>query len=92
MPEASVVWHFEAMDMARAKETVGRTECIMGNVPVSLLCTGSSAQVKEASRRLIEQCAPGGGYILAGAASVGEVTADNLRAMTEAAREYGMYR
>ncbi len=92
MPRASVVWHFEAMDMARAKKTVGRTACIMGNVPVSLLCTGSPAQVKEACRQLIEECAPGGGYILAGAASVGEVSAGNLRAMTEAAREYGLYR
>jgi len=58
---------------------------------VSLLCTGSPAQVKEACRRLIEACAPGGGYILAGAASVGEASPENLRAMAEAAREYGVY-
>ncbi len=92
MPRASVIWYFEAMDMARAKQVVGRTACIMGNVPVSLLCTGSSRQVKEACRRLIEACAPGGGYILAGAASVGEATPDNLRAMTESVREYGVYK
>ena len=91
MPKASAVWHFEAMDMPSAKRTVGRTQCIMGNVPVSLLCTGSPAQVKEACRRLIEACAPGGGYILAGAASVGEASPENLRAMAEAAREYGVY-
>ncbi len=92
MPRASVVWHFEAMDMARAKEVVGGNACIMGNVPVSLLCTGSSRQVKEECRRLIEVCAPGGGYILTGAASVGEASADNLHAMTESVREYGVYR
>jgi hypothetical protein len=92
MPRASVIWHFEAMDMASAKQVVGRTACIMGNVPVSLLCTGSSRQVKEACRRLIEACAPGGGYILAGAASVGEASSDNLRAMTESVREYGVYK
>jgi uroporphyrinogen-III decarboxylase len=89
MPRASVVWHFEAMDMAAAKRIVGRTACIMGNVPVSLLCTGSPGQIKESCRRLIEACAPGGGYILAGAASVGEVSQANLRAMTESVREYG---
>jgi hypothetical protein len=92
MPAASAIWYFEAMDMARAKQVVGRTACIMGNVPVSLLCTGSSQQVNEACQRLIEDCAPGGGYILAGAASVGEASPDNLRAMTVAAREYGTYR
>lgn len=91
MPRASVVWHFETMDMAYAKRVVGRTECIMGNVPVSLLCTGSPARVKEACRRLIETCAPGGGYILTGAASVGEASKENLRAMTEAVRKYGVY-
>ena len=92
MPKASVVWHFEAMDMASAKRIVGRTQCIMGNVPVSLLCTGSPAQVKEACRRLIEACASQGGYILAGAASVGEASPENLRAMAQAAREYGVYK
>ena len=91
MPRASVIWHFEAMDMASAKQIVGRTQCIMGNVPVSLLCTASAAQVKEACRRLIEACAPHGGYILAGAASVGEASPENLRAMTESVREYGVY-
>jgi hypothetical protein len=92
MPRASVVWHFEAMDMARAKQIVGKSACIMGNVPVSLLCTGSPQQIKDASRRLIEACAPGGGYILAGAASVGEASPENLRAMTEAVREFGVYK
>jgi hypothetical protein len=91
MPPASVIWYFETMDMERAKRIVGRTQCIMGNVPVSLLCTGSAPEVKEACRRLIESCGPGGGYILTGAASVSEITAENLRAMTEASREYGMY-
>jgi hypothetical protein len=90
MPKGTVVWHFEAMDMAKAKQIVGQTACIMGNVPVSLLCTGTATQVKEACRRLIETCAPGGGYILAGAASVGEASPDNLRAMTEAVREFGV--
>lgn len=91
-PKASVVWHFESMDMAAAKGTVGRNACIMGNVPVSLLCTGSPSQIKEACRNLIKACAPGGGYILAGAASVGEASAENLRAMTESVRDYGAYK
>jgi uroporphyrinogen-III decarboxylase len=90
-PSGSAIWYFETMDMALAKKTVGKTSCIMGNVPVSQLCTGSPAQIKETCRRLIESCAPGGGYILAGAASVGEVTAENLRAMSEAAVEFGQY-
>jgi hypothetical protein len=92
MPRASVVWHFEAMDMAKAKEVVGRDNCIAGNLPASILCTGTPAQVKEGCRKLIETCAPGGGYILTGAAAIDSGNPDNLRAMTEAAKEYGVYK
>jgi uroporphyrinogen-III decarboxylase len=48
--------------------------------------------VKEYCRKLIETCAPGGGYILTGAAGMNEGNPDNLRAMMEAAREYGAYK
>jgi hypothetical protein len=47
--------------------------------------------VKEYCRKLIETCAPGGGYILTGGASSAEAKAENLRAMMEAAKEYGKY-
>ncbi len=91
MPRGSTVWYFEAVDMAKAKEIVGKENCIAGNLAVSLLCTGTPGDVKEGCRRLIEACAPGGGYILAAAAAIDEGNPDNLRAMMEAAREYGVY-
>ncbi|MFH1646577.1 MAG: uroporphyrinogen decarboxylase family protein, partial [Chloroflexota bacterium] len=91
MPRTSVIWFFEQMDMARAKRVVGDSTCIAGNVPASILCTGSPQEVKEHCRWLIETCAPGGGYILSGAVHVDKGSPDNLRAMMEAAREYGGY-
>ncbi len=91
MPRASVVWHFETVDMAKAKDLVGRDNCIAGNLPASTLCTGTPAQVKEACRKLIETCAPGGGYILTGAAAIDSGDPRNLRAMMDAAKEYGVY-
>lgn len=48
-------------------------------------------EVKECCRRLIETCAPGGGYVLAGGAGATEAKAENLRAFMEAALEYGVY-
>jgi uroporphyrinogen-III decarboxylase len=92
MPRGKVIWHFEAMDMAKAKKVLGDIACIAGNLPVSVLCTGTPQQVKEGCRRLIETCAHGGGYILTGAASINEGNPDNLRAMMEAAKEYGVYK
>ena len=77
--------------MARAKRVLGDVSCIAGNVPASLLVTSTPEVVKESCRRLIETCAPGGGYILTGSASVSEGNPDNLHAMMDAAREYGYY-
>ena len=91
MPRSSVVWYFEVMDMAKAKRVLGDVACIAGNVPASLLVTSTPAMVKEACRRLIETCGPGGGYILTGAAGISKGNPDNLHAMMDAAREYGVY-
>jgi len=91
MPRSSVIWYFEHMDMAKAKRILGDHACIAGNVPVTVLCTGTPQEVKERCRQLIETCAKGGGYILGGSASVDKGKAENLRAMLEAAREYGTY-
>jgi len=92
MPRSGVLWSFEDIDMARAKKVLGGTACIAGNVPSSVLYTKSPREVKDYCRRLIETCAPGGGYILTGAAGMNEGNPDNLRAMMEAAREYGVYK
>jgi uroporphyrinogen-III decarboxylase len=91
MPRASMVWYFEYMDMAKAKATVGRNNTIAGNLPISIVVTGTPQEVKEGCRKLIETCAAGGGYILAAAASMDKGKIENLHAMMDAAREYGTY-
>ncbi len=91
LPRASVIWYFEGTDMARAKKVLGDRACIAGNIPVSLLCTGTPAEVKACCRKLIETCGPGGGYILTGGAQMDKGNPDNLRVIMEAAKEYGVY-
>jgi hypothetical protein len=91
MPKGSIVWYFEYMDMAHAKRTVGKKNCIMGNLPISIMVTGTEKDVKEGCRKLIEDCAPGGGYILTSAASMDQGKVENLHAMMDAAKEYGKY-
>lgn len=91
LPKGSACWYFEQMDMAKAKKIIGGTCCIAGNIPVSVLSIRNPADVKENCRRLIKTCGEGGGYILAGSASINEGNPDNLRAIMEAAREYGTY-
>ena len=89
--KGEVSWLFDKTDMAKAKKIVGKTCCISGNVPTSLMVTGDPKDVKEYCRKLIEVCAPGGGFILAGGAQVDQGNPENLRVMLEAAKEYGRY-
>ena len=90
-PKGWVHWIFDQTDMAKAKQLVGTNCSISGNIPTSVMCTGKPKEVKEYCRKLIETCAPGGGYMLAGGAGATETNADNLKALMEAALEYGKY-
>jgi hypothetical protein len=92
LPRGAAVWWFDQTDMARAKEILGDTTCICGNVPTSLLCTGTPKEVKEYCRKLIEVAGKGGGFILSSGAFIEQANPDNMRAMMEAAKEYGIYK
>jgi uroporphyrinogen-III decarboxylase len=91
-PKGSVSWLFDQTDMLKAKKTLGDKCCIAGNIPSSLMVTGTPADVKEACRKLIENCAGGGGYILTAGAVAENPKLENLRAMIAAVNEYGIYK
>lgn len=91
-PKGWVTWMFDQTDMANAKKMIGDRCCISGNVPASVVITGTPKDVKDYCRKLIETCAPGGGYILAGGCTATEAkNPDNFRAFMEAAVEFGTY-
>jgi len=92
LPRAKVIWHFDQTDMNNAKKILSDNACIMGNVPTSLLITGTPDDVKAYCRKLIETAGKGGGYIMAPGATADESKVENLKAMLEAAKEYGVYR
>jgi uroporphyrinogen-III decarboxylase len=92
LPKGAVVWWFDQTDIFRAKKILGDTACICGNVPSSILLSGTPADVKEHCRKLIEVVGKGGGYILTSGAIMSQANADNIRAMMAAAKEYGVYK
>ena len=92
LPRGKVIWHFDQTDMTRAKEILGDNACIMGNIPTSLLITGRPDDIKAYCRKLIETVGKGGGYIMAPGATADDSRMENLTAMLEAAKEYGIYR
>jgi len=91
LPKARTVWLFDQTDMARAKQTVGTLACIQGNMPLTLLHAGTPKQVEEYTRKLIDTAGEGGGFVLDVGAVPDEAKAENLAAMVNTAREYGVY-
>lgn len=92
IPKGKAIYQFESSDIFRAKEILGDRVCIKGNVPGSLLCTGSPDEVEAYCRRLIEEVGKGGGYIMDGGVGIpDEAKQENVRAMAETTRSYGVY-
>jgi uroporphyrinogen-III decarboxylase len=92
-PKGAVTWLFDKTDMVKAKKILGDKCCIMGNVPSSAIVTWDPPRVKEYCRKLIEDCAGGGGFIMSpGAANIDEAKLENLKAIADAAREFGVYK
>jgi uroporphyrinogen-III decarboxylase len=91
-PKGTVSWYFDQTDMFKAKKILGSKCAIQGNVPSSLVVTGTPGDVKEYCRKLIEGCGKGGGFILSAGATPENPKLDNLRAMLAAVKEYGFYR
>jgi hypothetical protein len=91
IPKGATIWRFDQTDLALAKSTIGQVACISGNMPVSLLHAASPTVVAEHTRRMIDAAGEGGGYILDLGASLDDGRPENLRAMVETAREYGVY-
>jgi hypothetical protein len=91
IPAGKAIYRFEATDMRKAKDVLRDRVCIRGNVPISLLATGTPDDVKSYCRKLIDYAGKGGGFIMDAAAHVTEAKPENLRAMFDSTREYGVY-
>lgn len=92
IPRGKAIYWFEHTDIFAAKNVLGDLVCLKGNVPASLLCTGSPQEVKDYCKKLIAVAGKRGGFILDGANGIpDEARAENVKAMIDSAREYGVY-
>ena len=92
LPDRSIVYHVDQDDIFDVHKRIGQKFCLSGGVPNFLLCYGSAQQVKDRCKEVIDGVGADGGYILDAAAIVQNVAkAENLRAMTDFTREYGVY-
>ena len=91
-PKGKVLGHFDTSDIFKTKEMLGNHMCIQGNVPPSLLQTGTPQDVKDYCKKLIDVVGKGGGLIVTPRSSIDEVKPENLKAMIDFTKEYGVYR
>jgi len=91
VPPGKVHYHFEDVDMAAAKKKLGGIACIAGGFNASLLDWSTPDKVRDEVKRLIDICAPGGGFIFEAGCGIGNAKRENVEAMFETVREYGKY-
>ena len=91
VPRGKVLYHFEKVDMKRAKQMLGGIACISGNLPVSQIEFGKKETVVDMTKKLLDDCAPGGGYIFDFDGSLENAKQENLDAMFETLDQYGKY-
>ncbi|MGW8250995.1 MAG: uroporphyrinogen decarboxylase family protein [Anaerolineales bacterium] len=83
----------KCMDIAAVKKAYGDRLALVGNLDLGYTLTrGTPQEVRDEVRYLIQNVAPGGGYLLGSANSVTNyVPLENYQAMLEAALDYGKY-
>ncbi len=89
IPAGKAIYWFEKTDLKKAKDVLGGIVCLRGNVPSSLLTTGTADDVDEYCRDLIKHVGKGGGLILDGAVGVpDEARTENVVAMARSVHKY----
>jgi uroporphyrinogen-III decarboxylase len=91
-PKRSMLIRFAETDIFRAKEMLGDKACIMGNVPIAMLCVASPSVVDEYCKKLIEKVGKNGGFILRCSTDfTQEAKPGNVKAMIDSVEKYGRY-
>jgi len=92
LPEKSIIYHVDQGDIFETHKVLGDKFCISGGIPNYLLSFGSTEEVRDYCRKVIDGVARDGGYIMdAGAIIQNDARMENVRAWTEFTREYGVY-
>jgi uroporphyrinogen-III decarboxylase len=91
LPPGKVAAHMDKIDRKKFKEMCGDTMCFWGNVPPSLLATGTPQQVKDDVKELIDLFGDTGALIIDSTVGIpDEARPENVLALREAADEYGV--
>jgi uroporphyrinogen-III decarboxylase len=92
LPERSILYHVDQGDIFLAHKKLHHKFALSGGIPNVLLSYGTPQEVRDIAKKVIDGVAKDGGYIMdAGAIMQDDTSIENLRALTEFTREYGVY-
>ena len=92
VPKGKLIYHLVGTNPEKAHEVLGGTVCLMGNVPNIQLLAGTPDDVRATCQRLIDTLGRDGGFIMDTAVMLDEAKPENLKAMIDFTKEYGIYR
>jgi hypothetical protein len=94
IPRGRVVILFESNDLRRAKKILGNNCAICGGIPADLLSMGTQAECIESAKRLLDDLAPGGGFVFSESKMLSykvDALPENIEAVNNFVRSYGKY-
>ncbi|MCX7885700.1 MAG: hypothetical protein N3B01_00375 [Verrucomicrobiae bacterium] len=92
LPEGSIIFHIDRTDPLLAHRILHKKFALSGGVPNYLLAFGTPQQVRDYCKMLIDNIGRDGGYIMdASAIMQNDTKVENMRALTEFTRQYGVY-
>ena len=92
LPAGSIVFHADQDDVFEVHKKIGHKFCISGGIPNYLLAYESPDTVRKFCKKVIDEVAADGGYIMDASAIIqNEASIENVKAMTEFTRDYGVY-
>ena len=91
-PKGKVLALLDSTDIFRAKEVLGDTMCLAGNMPPSLLSSGTPEQVTEYTKKLIDIVGKDGGFIMSSSTVLDDANPSLVKLWADLTHEYGVNR
>jgi len=92
LPDSSIVYHVDRGDIYKTHKILGEKFCLSGGIPNVLLSHGEIPEIRDFCKKIIDSVARDGGYIMdASAIMQNDTKVENLKALTDFTREFGVY-
>ncbi|MFW9878411.1 MAG: uroporphyrinogen decarboxylase family protein [Candidatus Thorarchaeota archaeon] len=90
--KGKVCYMFDRTDIIKVKERIGDYAIIRGNIPATLFIAGTSTQMEDYVKKILEVCKESGGYILDGGIGLPECSKhENVMVVTKTLENCGYF-